>query len=706
MSRVLIPSKDKTLILTFGTFALLVVGLAVVGAFRSYSPVPFWDMWNGTLEFFMRVSDGDNAVWWEQHNEHRIVLSRLLFWADLKWFAGVSWFLIAVNYFLVGASALLFYRVLRAAAATEKPEAGEFFLGLFITAWLFLWMQSENLTWGFQSQFILAQLLPLCALYWLHKSVVEIHAGRHFLVACGFGLASVGTMANGILALPLMMFYALLTRQGLVRVGVLLSLSVVTLFFYFHDYNAPVGHGSLSQALKENPSGLLQYVLLYVGSPFYVLFGKGVLGKLIGLLSGLILIGSSARFAIKSLRQPREVTLTLALLFFILYIGGTALGTAGGRLIFGIDQALSSRYTTPALMAWAALLVLYSPAVLAAVKAMDRRYLSPFAVLAFLMITLQLHALKLDDGMLFQRKIAALALELHVKDQVQVNNVYPDVRHALAVAGKASAQNLSIFGAYPFRDAREQLGVSVQQPTLPTCQGSLDAVEAIDGEARFVRISGWIFNPAGKTTPQAIRFLDSHGKVVGYALTGQARPDVADAIDKKALQAGYGGYLLTDQMGAVLSLQGESPSCQMQTNVPVLPFAITTEKPSVSRTTLGSANVLPGNQWLGSDFARSVIDGMQVYGSLINSDADVGSISLRIKRGDRIFYRSGPTGGRQILEVSGSARLPGKLPVSPEWALLDFSSMLLPDGDLIVKFLDNGTDWGEWSAIAVRKSSN
>jgi hypothetical protein len=28
--------------------------------------------------------------------------------------------------------------------------------------------------------------------------------------------------------------------------------------------------------------------------------------------------------------------------------------------------------------------------------------------------------------------------------------------------------------------------------------------------------------------------------------------------------------------------------------------------------------------------------------------------------------------------------------------------MILPDGDFIVKFSDNGPGWGEWSAIAVK----
>jgi len=377
-------------------------------------------------------------------------------------------------------------------------------------------------------------------------------------------------MANGILALPLMAIYALLMRQGLIRVGLLATLSVVMIFLYFHNYNAVSKHGSLSQALRENPSGFIQYVLLYLGSPFHYLSGQGKFSKLIAQVATLVLVGSSAWFAIKALRKPRERTLQLAMLFFILYIGGTAFGTAGGRLIFGVDQALSSRYTTPALMAWSALLVIYSPSILVAIR-WSAKFLLPFAVLGLLMFNLQRQALQSDDDELFERKIAALALELQIKDQIQVKHIYAFVDELMPTAEMASARNLSIFGMYPFRDARGQLGTTVQPSNLPACTGNLDTVEQIDGDARFVRVSGWVFSPIDKVQQQVVRFINSQNQVVGYALIGMPSLNVAIAIDGKALQSGYRGYLLSDQVGGVLTQQAESqagPSCRMQVNVP------------------------------------------------------------------------------------------------------------------------------------------
>jgi hypothetical protein len=541
-------------------------------------------MWDAYIEFYSKVLDGGGfGIWWAPHNEHRLLLTRLFCWVDLAWLNAGVWPLLVVIYLVVVASAVVFWLMLRELAGTAKPEPGEIVIGLFVTGCLFLWMQFENLTFAVQIQYVLAQFLPLCALHSLHKSTAHVNSKLHFLLACAFGLAAVGTMTNGILALPLMTLYSLLTRQGAVRTCVLATLSLSAILLYFHDYQPPAHHGDFSKTLTEQFPAFCEYILLYLGSPFYYLLGGfigkyvpalGALGRIIywfakltAILAGLFLLAASARLAIKSLHKPRQATLPLALLFFILYIGGTAFGTAGGRVAFGVDQALSSRYTTSALMAWCALLLLYSPALLAAFQSGSKGYRVPFALLISSMTVFQFSALRSQDEKQFERKIAALALELQVKDQKQVEKSYPDLQRALIIADRASARKISIFGSYPFRDAREHLDAGVPDLSPTSCEGRLDVAESIDGDARLVRVSGWIFDPASRAYPAVIRFLDNKRRVVGYALAGKVRPDLADAIDKRALKAGYTGYVLADQRDSTLTLLGDDPSCQMHASV-------------------------------------------------------------------------------------------------------------------------------------------
>jgi hypothetical protein len=73
----------------------------IYGAIRNYSPVPYWDMWDGYIGFYERVSAGDWRAWLIAHNQHRMIFSRLFFWLDLKYFRGLSQLLIPLNLVLM-----------------------------------------------------------------------------------------------------------------------------------------------------------------------------------------------------------------------------------------------------------------------------------------------------------------------------------------------------------------------------------------------------------------------------------------------------------------------------------------------------------------------------------------------------------------------------------------------------------------------------
>ncbi len=68
--------------------------------------------------------------------------------------------------------------------------------------------------------------------------------------------------------------------------------------------------------------------------------------------------------------------------------------------------------------------------------------------------------------------------------------------------------------------------------------------------------------------------------------------------------------------------------------------ALSTMKPE--QVTVASGSSLQGHQWTGSDSQRSRLDGLAVLGRSIQSDTDTGAIALRLKRGDRFLYHSGP----------------------------------------------------------------
>ena len=124
-------------------------------------------------------------------------------------------------------------------------------------------------------------------------------------------------------------------------------------------------------------------------------------------------------------------------------------------------------------------------------------------------------------------------------------------------------------------------------------------------------------------------------------------------------------------------------------------------QPAINQVSVSVSEILPPDQWKGADSFNTNLCtvGLRVVGSFMQKgDTDTRSITLRLKQGDHLLYRSGPTGGSQMLEISSFS--PVILPVAPEWVLMDFSDPDLP-AQFVAKFSDNGDKWGEWSAVAL-----
>jgi hypothetical protein len=113
------------------------------------------------------------------------------------------------------------------------------------------------------------------------------------------------------------------------------------------------------------------------------------------------------------------------------------------------------------------------------------------------------------------------------------------------------------------------------------------------------------------------------------------------------------------------------------------------------------------NSWQGTDYYKTVIPGFKIIGSLIKSENDTGMITLRMHRGEKILYHSGPRVAGQLILINngGEGKFYTALPIALEWSILDFSKKQLPD-EFDITLIDAGTKWGEWSAIALRNNRN
>ncbi len=547
--------KTSRIKILFWFLAILSAALTFVGVIKNYSPVPLGDMWDGYLNFFVKISDGDFSSLWAQHNEHRIVLSKILFWLDIRFFDGSGIFLITLNCLLpIAASAIFFCYIDEILKNADSTFAANVIKSLVLIL-LFSWTQKENFNWAFQSQFFLAQLLPLLSFFLLHKSQQsKNHSTVLFLLSCLTAISCAGTMANGVLALPIMALSSIILRMNIKRIATLIALSILVIIAYFYGYSSPQGHGSLSNAILEDPLKLIQYILAYLGNPVHHI------GYLVAQIFGFIFLLTSSLYALKQLKNKKIHSLQLSLIAFILYIGITAAATGGGRLIFGFEQAFSSRYATPVLMAYTAFLIICSSNISDGLKKNFRPVVLLLLLIPMIFLPKQFRIFRSNENS-FNLKIAALALEIGAKDEEQLKEIYPNIDHLISIAQAPIEKNLSIFGDPAIKDVRQLIGSKELTNFAIKCVGNIEKIASINAEEKYLKIEGWIFDNESNSVSKTVHITDENGIIVGYALVGKKRSDIKKYHNFKNEFLGFEGYLLKNFSDKKLIINGFQPNC-------------------------------------------------------------------------------------------------------------------------------------------------
>ncbi len=327
-----------------GTGALLA---AVALSIRTYMPCPFWDEW----AFVNAIAQGKglhSGRWlWSQHNEHRLLVTRLLILIDLHWFEGKN---LSLFFEMFLAQAFQWAAI---CYTLERLTSFPMFLkrtleGLFAFC-LFHFNQAENFTWAFQVSFVLAFCLATSALLGV------AFFGRlrwPWLIAAALGImpfVAALNVAGGLAIGPIVIVVGLLRRIATRYMLLICLLFVGTALAYLSGYRVPPSHLTPMEALAH-PKGIFTYVLTYFGASWTRLLPhKERITCFLSLLvfATLIVIALRNRDQIGAFEWfcIAECSLMIAI----------AIITALGRLQYGVGQAYAGRYQTPAMLYWASL---------------------------------------------------------------------------------------------------------------------------------------------------------------------------------------------------------------------------------------------------------------------------------------------------------------------------------------------------------------
>jgi hypothetical protein len=505
--------------------------------------VPFWDEWAfvvmlhkrdlGTLELHDLLA---------QHNEHRILFSRLLTLANASlfhWNRKVEMYITAALLVLI---AWLVFRLVR--TYWSHPMAPLWFLP--VTWTLLGWRHWENVLVGFQTQFGLFVAGAVLAFGWLHRTR---GADRFVASAAAAGFVSSFSSGGGILIWPvglgqLLIQFRYCGRDDKPRAGafiVWLGSAAATCALYFSGYRTqavpwPTG---LSY-LFHHPIRAVEYLVIMAGSPLsYHMPAARSLGLLVSALGLWSLL--------RLWRTPKELVAATPFLAFAALAALTAAAACDQRMGLAFRTALWGRYcsvTALAVVAVYAVLVRRSlkersPVTLLACGAM-------VGLLTFGAATNYL-GWKDDPEViprLNQMRLEAYALRnASVVSDEAIGSLNPDNITVRELAPFLRAHGYSLFHHSVSGTAPARYDGDTRFCNIESVNGQAGPVVTVDHhDTSGVRVEGWAVDHSASEPSQVFVSIDR--SIDFPALVGNPRPDVADVLHNPDYQnSGFAAYI-------------------------------------------------------------------------------------------------------------------------------------------------------------------
>ena len=337
-------------------FRILLRGLVLVPAVVTLGMIlhygvdgAFNDQWDGVAPLLIKAHN-HQLTWadlWKQHNEHRIVVSRLIMIGLARL---TDWNIKAELLTIWALACLIAYGVYRISRTTawRTPWGGlfSFFLASLL---IFSPVQYENWLWGMQIQFFVPYA---CMVGCLAIGCSRLRLGWKVGWCAALATMSTYSSAQGMLCWVLAAPLLFLPRDRMdwrgKRRGLVVWLGgfAACAITYFWGYVKPPSHPPLTDVLTH-PLAAMQYMAMYQGMPFASNTPLG-LWPLATLAGGLLLALFMGVLAYVIWRRKDSDLLWRCLPWLLLGCFAIANGmmTATGRLGFGVVEALSSRYST------------------------------------------------------------------------------------------------------------------------------------------------------------------------------------------------------------------------------------------------------------------------------------------------------------------------------------------------------------------------
>ncbi len=482
--------------------------------------IPHWDEFDTVLDLLLALEASPGAgrvseLLLAPNNEHRMLLSRLLFAASYWITGGVNFAAIAVigNLFLLGVVVLL--------VGSARGTPARLRLAAILGAMVFQLQHHENFFWGGSS---IDHFLVVLAVVGALRAV---DGGGRLALAIGAaaGTGATFSLAHGLLVWPLGVALLAVQRRGR-ALAVWSAVAVANAALYFHGFAFNPGHRL--PGLADLSAVLVQTLTLLGASP--ALGHRGLAPFL-----GMALLVALAALAWRGVGRRERVAFAVA----AWAVGALALIAWGRTLIMDSWAPLTSRYFILSALAWAMVLWLGGER---AVRRWGPRSLVIAPALAAL-LAFNLAANHVHDGVgrSFARTAERAVWNYHRDGTLTLSPslLYPDPVRADELL-RACADR----GLYRLPAAAD---LTLAEPTPVPVDASTEIadaayfIESVEATTDAVIVQGWAFRRGRRLREGDLAVVfRSSDRLLACAATPLHRPDVAREF--KRTDATYSGF--------------------------------------------------------------------------------------------------------------------------------------------------------------------
>jgi hypothetical protein len=549
--------RDTTLL---SWCAFLMVALAVLALVlftveqipRAATRVPWQDEW-AMVEEYSSVARGHSLLdtLWSPYWGHRLVLPRLIAFANIRWAGGrsLTWLIMIIHSTHIVLLIFLTWWLCKG-AKTLRPFG---FAVTAIVAFMLSPSQMENFVWSMQLMFPLVYLTGSAAFLLIAMAGGE-RSYRLAIMGVVFALAASLTMSNGLLVWPVLLVESLWLATWRRCSVALAIIGFFTIACYCWHYQRPaLGLGVSGVVL--HPVKAISVLGLLLGAP--VGSSQSGIRTAVGLLGIVCMVYLCARISQSTVDRKSGIAVVSIAAFLILSAALTVVGRLD-KVLLDRWHDVPSKYFTLVCTFWAVVAILSA-------TAWCHRILSPVAigVPVSLICLLFIHPTRLlvaaEDWADFFRGADAVgsALLLNVNDTQLLPRLLDPPQ---AISDNTAFMRKGRFGI--FAEARASWPGNLVSRALGSrrevdCAGAVEFLDPVL-PADSWRVEGWATTKQDQGAVEDLVITDRSGLVTGLGRGGLRHRYIPGFFTDANSAVRHGGSRRSEWLGYILG-PGKKP---------------------------------------------------------------------------------------------------------------------------------------------------